>query len=105
MTFVFHYNFYPKPKGDLEDAEITPEIKQKLTAKNVMILSVSIVATYDLHIWKKMEIDTDPNLPAVAGKPYSGPLKHHKFVKEEIEKNIIGRINSKIHELICHPPS
>ena len=30
-AFVFHYNFYPKPKLDLEDAEITPDIKQKLT--------------------------------------------------------------------------
>ena len=32
-----------------------------------------------------MKIDTDPNLPPVASKPYALPLKHHKFVKEEIE--------------------
>ena len=30
-AFVFHCNFYPKPKVDLEDAEIKPKIKQKLT--------------------------------------------------------------------------
>ena len=30
MAFAIHYNFYPKPKVDL-DAEITPKIRQKLT--------------------------------------------------------------------------
>ena len=30
-AFIFHHNFYCKPKVDLEDAEIRPEIKQKLT--------------------------------------------------------------------------
>ena len=32
-----------------------------------------------------MTIDTDPNLPHVASKPYPLPVKHHTFVKEEIE--------------------
>ena len=32
-----------------------------------------------------MKIDTDPYLPPVANKPYPLPLKHHKFVKEQIE--------------------
>ena len=32
-----------------------------------------------------MKINTEPNLPSVASKPYPLPLKHHKFVKEEIE--------------------
>ena len=32
-----------------------------------------------------MTIDTDPSFPTVASKPYPLPLKHHKFVKEEIE--------------------
>ena len=31
-----------------------------------------------------MTIDTDPNFPPVVSKPYPLPLKHHKFVKEEI---------------------
>ena len=31
MAIVFHHNLYSKPKVDLEDAEITPEIRQKLT--------------------------------------------------------------------------
>ena len=32
-----------------------------------------------------MKVDTDPNLPPAASKPYHLPLKHHKFVKEEME--------------------
>ena len=34
---------------------------------------------------EEMIIKTDPELPPVASKPYPLPLKHHKFVKEEIE--------------------
>ena len=32
-----------------------------------------------------MKIETDPELPPVASKPHPLPLKHHKFVKEEVE--------------------
>ena len=32
-----------------------------------------------------MTIETDTELPPVASKPFPLPLKHHKFVKEEIE--------------------
>ena len=32
-----------------------------------------------------MKINTDPSLPPIASKPYCLPLKHHKFVKEEIQ--------------------
>ena len=32
-----------------------------------------------------MIMETDPNLTPVANEPYSLPLKHQKFVKEEIE--------------------
>ena len=35
-----------------------------------------------------MIIETDPNLPSVASKPYPLPLKHHKFVNEEIENQL-----------------
>ena len=82
-VFVFHHNFYPKPKVDLEDAEITPEIKQKLT---------HLQQTYDYIIsrhssdvgpthFEEMKINTDPNLLSVASKPYPLPLKY-TFAKE-----------------------
>ena len=35
-----------------------------------------------------MTIDTDANVPPVTSKAYPLPLKHHKFVKEEI-KNLL----------------
>ena len=35
-----------------------------------------------------MKIGTHPNLAPVASKPYPLPLKHYKFVKEEI-KNLL----------------
>ena len=34
---------------------------------------------------EEMAIETDPELPPVASKLYPLPLKHHNFVKEEIE--------------------
>ena len=47
LAFIFHHNFYPKPKVNLEDAEITLKIKQKSTdpSKNMTMLSVSTVVT------------------------------------------------------------
>ena len=32
-----------------------------------------------------MTIETNPEAPSVVSKPYHLPLKHHKFIKEEIE--------------------
>ena len=37
--FMFHHNFYQKPKVGLEDANITPEIRQKLQQKYDDIIS------------------------------------------------------------------
>ena len=50
-----------------------------------MTLSVSIVENIGLMHLEEMKIHTDPNLLSVASKPYPLHLKHHKFVKEEIE--------------------
>ena len=30
-AFMFHHNFYPKPKVDLEETDITQEIRQKIS--------------------------------------------------------------------------
>ena len=91
LTFVFHHNFYPKPKVDLEDTEITPEIKQQLT--DLQQKYDDIISKHSSNIGlthlEEMKIDTDLHLPPVASKPYPLPLKHHKFVKEEIE-NLLG---------------
>ena len=45
-----------------------------------------------------MDIETDPNLPSIAPKPYTLPLKHQEWVRKEIEDlktaGIIQRILS-----------
>ena len=75
---------------DLDDAEITPKIKQKLT--DLQQTYDNIISKHSSNIGlehlEEMKIDTDPNLPPVASKPYPVPLKHHQFVKEEI-KNLL----------------
>ena len=54
LACVFHHNFYPKPKVDLEVADIIPEIKRnEQTYSKDMILLVSMVALKDLQIWKR----------------------------------------------------
>ena len=41
---------------------------------------------------EEMTIDTYPNLSPIMSKPYSLPLKHHNFVKEEIQNLLEGLI-------------
>ena len=42
---MFHHSFFPKPKVDLEDADITPEIRQKLLQQKYETLSLNTVVT------------------------------------------------------------
>ena len=81
---MFHHNFYPKPTVDLEDADLTQEIRQKLLdlqQKYYDIISKHS-STIGLTHLENMKINIDPNVPSVANTLTS---KHHKFVKEEIE--------------------
>ena len=85
---MFHHTLYPKPKIDLEDAEISNKIQQKL-----QILKQDhddIISKYSSDIGltnlAEMKIRTSLKLPPVGGKPYPLPLKHHKIVTEEIER-------------------
>ena len=72
VVFVFHHNFYPKSKVDLEDIEITPKIKQistYLQQKYDDIISKHSSNLGLTHL-EEMRIDTDLNLSPVANKPY-----------------------------------
>ena len=44
---------------------------------------------------EEMTIETDPELSLIVSKPYPLPLKHHKFVKEEIETLLEARLIKK----------
>ena len=86
-VFMFHYNFYPKPRIDLEDAKITQEMRQKsqLLKQDYDDIVSKHRSNIRVTYLEEMTIETDPELPPVACKLYPLPLKHHKFVKEEIE--------------------
>ena len=80
-AFMFYHNFYPKPKVDLEDADITQETRQKLLdlqQKDVDIISKHNRVIRLTHL-EEMKIDTNPNVPQIASKPYPLPLSQLKI--------------------------
>ena len=86
LAVMSHHNFYPKLKVDLNDADISPETGQKwlILQRNYNDIISKHSSDMGLNHLEEMKIDTDPNLPPVARKPYPLTLKHHKFVKEEL---------------------
>ena len=63
-AFMFRYNFYPNPKRDLKDAEISEQTRQ-----NIQVLQQNYDDIVSKHIsdiglthLEEMTIDTDPNL-------------------------------------------
>ena len=90
---------YPKRKVKLEDAEISEETRKKFEEmcdhhpeafpkNNKDIGRTTLI---------EMEIDTGDNLP-VAQNPYTLPLKHHEWVRKEIEtlEKVIGVIERSL---------
>ena len=77
---------YPNRKVKLEDADITEETREKFeemcgrhpeafSKNNKDIGRTTLI---------EMEIDTGDSLP-IAQNPYTLPLKHHEWVRKEIE--------------------
>ena len=84
---MFHHIFYPKPRIDLKDAEISEETRQKLQVLQQNYDDIMSKHSSDIrhaHL-EEITIDTDQNLPPAVSKTYPLPLKHHKFAREEIE--------------------
>ena len=73
-AFMFHHNFYPKPKVDLEDTVITQEIRQKLLDLQQKYDDIISKHSSDigLTLLEEIKTDTDPDLSPVASKhpPY-----------------------------------
>ena len=86
-AFMFHNKLNPKPKTDLKDAEISEETRYKLQVLWQDYDDIGSEHSGDIRLTylEEMTIYTDPNLPTVMSKSYPLPLKHHNFVKEEIE--------------------
>ena len=89
-AFIFYCNFYPKHKIDLKDTRISEETLHKLQILKHDYNDIVRQHNSDIgptHL-EEMTIEMDPKLPPVVSKPYSLPLKHHKFMKEEM-KNLV----------------
>ena len=86
-AFMFHHNFYPKPKVKLEDAIISGETKSKLQELKQHYNDIVSQHSSDIGLThlEEMIIKMDQELPPVVNKLYPLPLKHHTFIKEETE--------------------
>ena len=77
---------YPNGKVRLEDAEITEETHRQF--KQMCDRHPEVFSKNNKDIGRttlmEMEIDTGDSLP-VAQNPYTLPLKHHEWVRKEIE--------------------
>ena len=79
-AFMFHHNFYPKPKIDLKDAKISDETQHKLQILKQDYDDIVSQHSSDIRLThiEEMTIEMDPELPTVVSKPHPLPLKHHK---------------------------
>ena len=79
-------DIYPNRKVKLEDAEITAETRRKFEEMCDRHTEAFLKNNKDIGRTTliKMEIDTGDSLP-VMQNPYTLPLKHHEWVRKEIE--------------------
>ena len=85
-SFMFHKDVYPTPRIMLLDAELSNESKQQLNdllEEFSDIMSKNSKDTGLTHL-KEMVFPIEPGTAPIASKPYDLPIKHHKFVKEEL---------------------
>ena len=79
-------DIYPNRKVKLEDADITVDTRNKF--EDLCDRHTEAFSKNNKDIGRttliEMEIDTGDNLP-VAQNPYTLPLKHHEWVRKEIE--------------------
>ena len=85
-AFMFHKDFYPKPRITLLDAELSLETSHQLETLLQEFSDIMSKSSLDIGVThlNEMVLHTKQGSIPVVGKPYSLPLKHHKFVKEEI---------------------
>ena len=91
-AFVHPNAFHPKPRLTLEDAYITSQMKQNL---NKLLIDFDDIMSHSstnigLVTLEEVPIETPPDALPIASKPYPLALKHHQFVKEELQKLLQG---------------
>ena len=87
-AFVHPSAFHPKPRLTLEDTHITPQMKQALDKLLIDFDDIMSHSSTDIGLVTVEEvlIETPPEALPIASKPYPLALKHHQFVKEELQK-------------------
>ena len=85
-SFMFYKDFYPKPRITLLNAELSNESKQQLNELLEEFSDIMSKNSKDIGLthFEEMVLPTEPGAAPVASKPYDLPLKHHKFIKEEL---------------------
>ena len=87
-AFVHPSAFHPKPRLTLEDTCITPQTKQALDKLLIDFDDIMSHSSTDIGLvtLEEVLIETPPDALPIASKPYPLALKHHQFVKEELQK-------------------
>ena len=86
-AFIFSPADVPGPrKVQLQDLEVTPDIKQKFEELCERYGDAFSKNNEDIRRMKlvKMDIDTGDS-PPVSSRPYTLPLKHYEWVQREME--------------------
>ena len=87
-AFVHPSTFHPKLRLTLEDACITSQTKQALD--KLLIDSDDIMSHSSTDIGlvtlEEVPIETPSDALPIASNPYPLVLKHHQFIKEELQK-------------------
>ena len=84
-AFMFHRDFYLKPRLTLLDAELSPKTQQQLETllEEFSDIMSKISSDIGLTHLEEMVLHMKPGSIPEASKPYSPPLRHHNFIKEE----------------------
>ena len=87
-AFVHPSAFHPKPRLTLEDACITPQMKQNLNKLLIDFDDIMSHSSTDIGLvtLEEVPIETPPDALPITSKPYPLALKYHQFVKEELQK-------------------
>ena len=87
-AFVHPSAFHPKPRLTLEDAQITPQTKQASDKLLIDFDDIMSHSSMDIGLVTLEEVLIETLLDAlpISSKPHPLVLKHHQFVKEELQK-------------------
>ena len=80
--------FHPNSRLTLKDACVTPQTKQNLNKLLIDFDDIMSHSSTDIGLvtLEEVLIETPPDALPIASKPYPLALKHHQFVKEELQK-------------------